>query len=307
MSEIEERLKEYLDYLEIEKNRSPKTSDNYHRYLREFIKMSGVKKHTDITADRVRTFRVALARKTKADGEPIKKITQTYYTIALRNFLKYLIKRDYAVLSPDKIELPKIVHRQIDIPGAHDFARLIAAPSGTDLRSLRDRAVLEVLFSTGLRLSELCNLKRYVDFKSGEITVRGKGERLRVVFFSDTAKAALQKYLDKRTDAVEWLFVGLSKPAPKSQKPPKVLGALSPRCVQILVDFYARKAGISERVTPHKLRHLFATDLLRNGADLRSVQELLGHSSITTTQIYTHVTNKGLKDIHKNFHSRPTQ
>jgi site-specific recombinase XerD len=147
-------------------------------------------------------------------------------------------------------------------------------------------------------------LSRYLNFEKGEVTVRGKGEKLRVVFFSEGARKTIKAYLEKRGDALEWLFVSLSKVAKGSEKPPKIIGKITPRGVQRLVDFYARKSGISKRVTPHKLRHLFATDLLSNGADLRSVQEMLGHSSITTTQIYTHLTNKGLKEIHKTFHGR---
>lgn len=304
MAAIETLLKDYLDYLEIEKNRSLKTSRNYGHYLRRFFKDVGVKTEKDLTFEKVKDFRVKLARAGNGRGGEMKKITQSYHAIAIRNFLKFLNKRDYDVLSPDKIELPKIAQRQIEIPEYGDFERLLKAPEGDGLRALRDRAILEMLFSTGLRISELCNLKRYMDFSRGEFTVRGKGEKLRVVFLSDRCKEFLKKYLDKRTDAVEWLFIGLSKPSPKSKKPPKVLGAISPRSVQQLVNFYARKAGISEHVTPHKLRHLFATDLLVNGADLRSVQELLGHSSIATTQIYTHLTNKQLGEVHKAFHGK---
>jgi site-specific recombinase XerD len=215
-----------------------------------------------------------------------------------------LAKRDHKVLSPDKIELPKIPTRQIQIPEYRDFERLLAAPEGDGLRALRDRAILEMLFSTGLRVSELCSLKRYIDFGRGELTVRGKGEKLRVVFLSEGCRDALKQYLDKRGDAEEWLFVSLSKVAKDSKKPPKVLGQIDSRSIQRLVNFYTRKAGIAEHVTPHKLRHLFATDLLINGADLRSVQEMLGHSNISTTQIYTHLTNKELKEIHKSFHGR---
>jgi site-specific recombinase XerD len=304
MAQIEKLLEEYLDYLEIEKNRSIKTRENYERYLKVFFKDAKIKTEKDITVDRVKQFRLQMARKVSGRGEGLKKITQNYYMIALRTFLKYLIRQDFEVLSPDKIELPKIAARQIEIPDGRDLERLLKAPSGDSLRDLRDQAILEVLFSTGLRISELCNLNRYLDFNRGEVTVRGKGEKLRVVFISDTAKAAIKRYLEKRGDALEWLFVSLSKVAKGSKQAPKVLGKITPRAVQRLVSFYARKAGMSEHVTPHKLRHLFATDLLINGADLRAVQEMLGHSSITTTQIYTHLTNKGLKEIHKSFHGR---
>ncbi len=304
MAKIEELLADYLDYLTIEKNRSPKTRRNYEHYLKVFFKTANIKSEGDITERSVRAFRVKFAETDSGRGSPMKKITQNYYVIAIRNFLKFLAKRDYKVLSPDKIELPKIAQRQIEIPEYRDFERLLAAPEGDGLRALRDRAILETLFSTGLRISELCSLKRYIDFSRGEFTVRGKGEKLRVVFLSDRCRETIKKYLDKRGDAEEWLFVALSKTAAKSKKPPKVLGVISPRSVQQLVNYYSRKAGIPQHVTPHKLRHLFATDLLVNGADLRSVQELLGHSNISTTQIYTHLTNKELKEIHKSFHGR---
>src|SRR3989344_5719780 len=290
---IEKLLENYLNYLEIEKNRSIKTRENYERYLKGFFIFSKIKDEKDITLEAVRDFRLHLAR------TGIKKNTQSYYIIALRNFLKFLIKQDYKVLSPDKIELPKIAQRQIDIIEYADLERLLTAPKGDDVRSLRDRAILETLFSTGLRISELCALNRYVDLSRGELSVRGKGEKIRVVFFSDRAKKTIKAYLDKRGDADEAMFVSLTK-----SKSPKVLGRVIPRTVQRLVNFYSRKAGIPDHVTPHQLRHQFATDLLMNGADLRSVQSLLGHSNISTTQIYTHITNKELKEVHKAFHGR---
>jgi len=294
MTEIERQLKNYLDYLEIEKNRSVKTRENYEHYLRSFFKSSDITKISDLTEENIRSFRIALAR------SGLKKITQNYYVIAIRNFLKFLIKNNYAVVAPEKIELPKLPLRQIDIIEYDELERLLTAPQGNTLRSLRDRAILETLFSTGLRLSELCSLNRYLDFNRGELTVRGKGDKLRVVFLSEQAKRAIKDYLAKRSDAEEALFVSLSKHTTQ----PKVIGRITPRAVQRLINFYARKAGIAKRVTPHTLRHLFATDLLINGADLRSVQALLGHSSVVTTQIYTHLTNKELREIHKAFHGK---
>lgn len=295
---IETLIKNYLDYLEIEKNRSVKTSQNYERYLRKFIDFAKIKKESDIIPENVREFRLHLARLSGMDGA-LKKNTQSYYIIALRNFLKYLAKNDYQVLSPDKIELPKIPTRQIEILEYDELERLLAAPKGNDLRILRDKAILEVLFSTGLRISELCALSRYIDLKRGEFTVRGKGNKLRVVFLADSAKKAIKNYLDKRTDAEEAMFISLTK-ADK----PKIVGRIIPRTIQRIVDLYARKAGISKKIHPHLIRHSFATDLLINGADLRSVQEMLGHANIATTQIYTHLTNKELKEIHKAFHGR---
>lgn len=300
MTEIEKLLKEYLDYLEVEKNRSPKTRENYERYLREFISAQKLSSLRDFTIPAVKEFRLQLARKRTASGEPLKKSTQSYYVIAIRNFLKYLAKQDYAVPSPEKIELPKLAERQIEIIEYAELERLLAAPQGADLKTLRDRAILEMLFSTGLRVSELCKLSRYLNFKQGEISVRGKGDKLRVVFISDRARKAVDAYLAKRGDADEALFISLSK-----AKNPKVLGRIIPRTVQRLIHYYGRKAGIvGKRLTPHGLRHLFATDLLINGADLRSVQELLGHSNVSTTQVYTHLTNKELKEIHKSFHGK---
>ncbi len=294
MAQAEKLLKDYLDYLEIEKNRSGKTRENYERYLKSFLENAKIKDLGDLTEQKIREFRVWLAR------QDLKRVTQSYYVIAIRNFLKYLIKNDYETVSPDKIELPKIARRQIEIIDYSDLERLLRAPQGKDLRSLRDKAILETLFSSGLRVSELCGLSRYLNFSRGELTVRGKGEKLRIVFFSDTAKAAIKNYLDRRGDAEEALFVSLSK----NREKPKIIGRVTPRAIQRLVDYYARKAGITKKITPHGLRHLFATDLLMNGADLRSVQEMLGHSNISTTQIYTHITNKGLKEIHKSFHGK---
>jgi len=300
MANIIKLLKNYLDYLEIEKGRTKETRENYEHYLTKFFQFAKIKSESDITIDKVRDFRIYLARlHNPRDGENFKRTTQSYYMIALRNFLKYLTKNDYKVLSPEKIELPKIPNRQIDIIEYSDLERLMAAPKTTDLRGLRDKAILEVLFSTGLRVSELCSLDRYFDLNRGEISVRGKGGKIRVVFLSESAKKAVKNYLDKRTDAEEALFVSLTK-----AKNPKVIGRIIPRTIQRLIDFYSRKAGIPQKIHPHLIRHSFATDLLIGGADLRSVQELLGHSNISTTQIYTHLTNKELKEIHRAFHGR---
>ncbi len=291
MTEIDKYLKEYLDYLEVEKNRSRKTRENYERYLKLFVKISGVKSPFDINDDVVRDFRLDLNRR------GIKKITQGYYVIALRNFLKYLIKRKLKVLAPDTIELPKVTRADIEVLSYEELERLLSSPKGSGLRVLRDKAVLETLFSTGLRLSELCNLTRFIDLKRGEISVRGKGDKIRVVFLSKRAIAAIEDYLKARQDALEPLFVSLNKKG-------RVIDKITPRSVERLVSFYARKAGIPKKVHPHELRHSFATDLLINGADLRSVQALLGHANISTTQIYTHLTNKELKDVHEAFHGK---
>jgi len=293
MKEIEKLLEDYLNYLEIEKNRSVKTSENYRRYLNYFIKKTGIGQVKDITNQRVKSFRLELAR-----GE-MKKITQSYYIVAIRNFLKYLAKNDIESLSADKVELPKATARQIETLELGELERMLEAPEEKTIRGLRDKAILETLFSTGLRVSELCSLDRYLNLDRGEVTIRGKGDKLRVVFLSDRARETIKNYLKKRTDPEEALFVSYTK-----AKQPKVLGRIIPRAVQRMIDFYSRKAGIGKKVHPHLIRHSFATDLLVNGADLRSVQEMLGHSSITTTQIYTHLTNKELKEVHKNFHGK---
>lgn len=315
-AKIQKLLRDYLDYLEIERNRSPRTRENYEQYLNEFFRFSKINSPQDITESVVRGFRLYLARRGQGQKKPLKKITQNYYIIALRNFLKYMARRDIKTLAPEKIELPRIPERQVETVEYGDLERLLAAPTrlrqgsggqeGGGLRALRDKAILEVFFSTGLRLSELCSLPRRIDLKRGEFTVRGKGDKLRVVFLSDSAKKAIQDYLTKRTDAEEALFISLSRGSRGGGQGSgvKVIGRITPRSVQRMIESRAKEAGIAKHVHPHQLRHSFATDLLVNGADIRSVQELLGHANITTTQIYTHLTNKELREIHKSFHAR---
>jgi site-specific recombinase XerD len=298
MKTIRELLAQYLDYLEIEKNRSVKTRESYERYLKRFISAAGIEQPGDITTAAIRSFRLKLARiKQGRDGGELKKNTQSYYAIAIRNFLRYLVRNGYRVPTPDHIELPKLSDREIALLDHNDLERILEAPEGGGAQTLRDRAIMEVLFSTGLRLSELCGLDRHLDLKRGEITVRGKGEKLRIVFLSDRAKRAIAAYLESRADAESALFVSYSRRG-------AVIGRITPRTVERLVDRYARRAGVASRVTPHTFRHLFATDLLLNGADLRSVQELLGHRNVSTTQVYTHLTNRELRDVHRAFHGR---
>jgi len=231
------------------------------------------------------------------EHETLKKKTQNYYLIALRAFLKYLRKRDITSLSPERIELAKVGQRDLDLISSAELERLMQAPSADDNKSLRDRAMLELLFSTGLRVSELCNLNNDLDLSRDSISVRGKGEKVRVVFLSSRAKETVKKYLSKRKDFDEALFVNSGKVAGDSRR-------LTPRSVERLVKHYSVKAGISKKVTPHVIRHSFATDLLENGADLRSVQAMLGHANISTTQVYTHVTDKHLKEVHQAFHGK---
>lgn len=272
----------FLEYIEIEKGRAVKTVEAYDRYLSAFFAFSGIKTSKDITEDKIRAFRIHMNRAN------LKKNTQNYHLIALRVFLKYLAKTNVPSLSPDKIELAKVGQRDLDLVGDDEVERLLASPEGSSQQSLRDRAILELLFSTGLRVSELTGLGRYdIDLKRDEFSVRGKGSKVRVVFLSLAARDALKAWDDKRDD-------------PDSEK----LFPLTSRQVERLVKKYAIKAGITKKVTPHVVRHAFATDLLRNGADLRSVQQLLGHSHITTTQIYTHVTDRQLANVHKTFHGK---
>ncbi len=300
MKEIKQLITQYLEYLEIEKNRSQKTIESYDHYLRRFVSWAKIEGPREITADLVRKYRIYLNRWQDEKGRGLKKITQNYHIIALRGLLRYLARRDIKTLAVEKVELAKQSPREVEFLEPEELDRLLEAPSGQSLKSFRDKAILETLFSTGLRVSELVKLDRNkINIKKGEFSVRGKGEKLRLVFLSDQAKEKLKNYLDKRQDIDPAIFVRI----PKSNKPEENL-RLTPRSVQRIVKYYATKAGIIKKVTPHTIRHSFATDLLANGADIRSVQAMLGHSSISTTQIYTHVTNKRLKEIHKTFHDK---
>lgn len=310
MTTIETYKREFLEYVEIEKGRSLKTVENYDRYLTRFIMFAQISEPEDITEDGVRRFRLHLNRQiANSDGDTLKKKTQNYYLIALRSFLKYLIKRDVKTLAPDKIELAKVSERSLDLITRAELDRILEGPvveGGTleeILRGLRDKAILELFFSTGLRVSELCSLSREIDLSRNELTVRGKGDKVRIVFISDRAKTAVQNYLNKRVDMEGSLFVSHAKNR-ASEDAKKVLRGLTTRSAERIVQKYAIKAGISKKVTPHVLRHSFATDLLQNGADIRSVQTLLGHSDISTTQIYTHVSNERLKEVYKKYHDK---
>jgi site-specific recombinase XerD len=307
--ELENLKRQFLEHLEIEKGRSLKTVENYNRYLSRFLDQTKAKKPNDIDDDTIREFRLWMNRqnsgRNKSSEDTLKKKTQNYYLIAIRSFLKYLSKRNIKSLQAERIELAWVSERSLDLISAEELDRLINAPSGNDTRALRDKAILELLFSTGLRVSELASLPRDINLKKDEISVRGKGDKIRVVFLSKGCKEALKNYLNKRVDIDEALFVGigLSKIPEEKRKKGKTL-RLTTRSIERIVKHYATKAGISKKVTPHVVRHSFATDLLENGADLRSVQALLGHSHIGTTQIYTHVTDKHLREIHKNFHAK---
>lgn len=301
---IKELKTQYLEYLEIEKDRSQKTIENYGHYLERFLNWAKISSPADITDDLVRKYRLELNRLADEKGRPLKKITQNYHIIAIRNFLKYLAKQDIKTLAADKIELGKTRRQEVEFLDAEEIERIFEAAAGMSPKSLRDRAILELLYSSGLRVSELTGLNRdQVNLKTQEFSVRGKGGKIRVVFISDRAKNALERYLEKRPDVDPAVFVriGLKQIEKKSGSDNR---RLTPRSIQRIVKFYATKAGIVKAVHPHTLRHSFATDLIANGADIRSVQEMLGHSSVTTTQIYTHVTNKQLKEVHKAFHGK---
>lgn len=300
---IEDAKRQFLEYTEIERGRAVKTIENYDRYLSRYFAQMGIKMTADITEPNIREFRLWLNRQ-KGTAGSMKRRTQNYYMIALRAFLKFLRKRGIDCLSPERIELAKIPERQIDLLTENELNRLFKAPEealATEkdeqkrLPYLRDRAILELLFSTGLRIAELCALNSDLDLSRDELSVRGKGDKIRVVFLSPASKKAVFEYLKARKDMEEALFVD-----GRFNK----LHRITPRDVQRHIKKYAARAGITHKVTPHVLRHAFATDLLANGADIRSVQQMLGHASINTTQIYTHVTDARLREIHQKYHSR---
>ena len=305
-SNIQSLLTQFLEYLEIEKNRSQLTVRNYDFYLHRFLEFAKIANPSQITLEKVRQFRLYLNR-LAVGGKSLKKSTQNYHIIALRSFLKFLAKRDVKTLAAEKLELMKIGERSVDFLEGSDLERILEAPlksASPEIIRLRDRAILELLFSTGLRVSELANLKiDSVNLNKEEFTVRGKGDKPRVVFLSNQARSAIKKYLEQRRDMSPYLFVGHDRAA-RAREGAKEERPLTPRSIQRMVGRYSKAAGLTKHVTPHTLRHSYATDLLMNGADIRSVQAMLGHASITTTQIYTHITNRQLKDVHKAFHGR---
>lgn len=315
-TKLEKNIRDFLEYCEIERNKSRLTIRNYHHYLSRFAhfaKENGITKPEQIDLDTVRAFRLYLNRLVdQRTGRSLKTVTQSYHVIALRAFLKYLAKRDINTLSAEKIELAKNPSREVGVLTPEEIQRMMDAVKheSVEVLRLRDLAIMELLFSSGIRISELVQLKiKQLNFERGEFTVRGKGDKLRLVFMSPEAADRIQKYLAKRNDNNPALFVSHTKIGNTVTKQIESIGGaqvpgLTARSVQRIIKKYAGLAGIMHKVTPHTFRHSFATDLLQNGADIRSVQTLLGHASITTTQIYTHVTNSALREIHRKFHNK---
>ncbi len=300
---LSRKISDFLDYLAIEKSSSPLTIRNYKHYLTRFANWFADKKAEELTQDVIRDYRLYLSKFVDVHNHPLTKRTQSYHVIAMRSFLKYLTRHDYVVLSPEKIDLPKSEDREVKFLNGEQVDRLLNAPTLSTIQGKRDKAILEVLFSTGLRISELVKLDRdKVDLERREFGVIGKGGRARVVFLSTRAADWVKIYLKARDDSFTPIFIrhkGHIDPTTEDKKM-----RLTPRSIQRMLKKYVRKIKLPVDATPHVLRHSFATDLLMAGADLRSVQEMLGHKNVSTTQIYTHVTNKQLKDIHGAFHGK---
>lgn len=309
-TQVQAAVVTFLEHLEVERNVSPLTIRNYGHYLRRFTDWFLAQGQTDITQlnlDLVRSYRVYLARYTdpKTD-QNLSKRTQSYYIISLRSFLKWLVKQDLPVLHPEKIDLPKAESHHMKFLSTDRVELLLNQPTLSAKTGLRDRAILEVLFSTGLRVSELVSLNRdQVDLERKEFGVIGKGRRPRIVFLSDRAAYWLDRWITSREDNWFPIFIRLSGKKPDLLSDGSEM-RLTTRSVQRILDKYSRKARLPVKITPHGMRHSFATDLLSNGAGLRDVQEMLGHKNIATTQIYTHVTHPKLRRVHKEMHSKLT-
>ena len=300
---------DFVEYIEVEKGRSIRTAENYHLYMDRLVEFAGDIPVSQINDELVRKYRLWLNRYVDDQGRELSLITQGYHLIALRSFLKYCGERNIDTMDADRISLPKVQKKQVSFLLSEEVARLFDAIDLDDPNGLRDKAILELLFSGGMRVSELCNLDRdRVNLERREFTIRGKGNKDRPIFINQSAADAIQDYLNIRTDNLKPLFLNNSRNIKKDLDNDDNVDAsearrLTPRSVQRIVNKYTRLAGITKHVTPHTLRHSFATDLLMNGADLRSVQSMLGHSNIATTQIYTHVTDPHLKEVHDKFQS----
>lgn len=302
-------IDEFIEYVEVERGRSIRTAENYRLYMERLVEFAGNIPVYKITDELIHKYRLWLNRYIDEQGRDLSTITQNYHLIALRNFLKYCSQRDIETLDSGRIILPKIQKKQVSFLLAEEVARMFDAIDSDDANGLRDKAILELLFSGGMRVSELCNLNRdQVNLERREFTVRGKGNKDRPIFISQSAADAIGKYLSSRSDSLKPLFLNNSRNIHKNLAGSDGIDTseqrrLTPRSIQRIVSKYAQAAGITKHVTPHTLRHSFATDLLMNGADLRSVQSMLGHSNIATTQIYTHVTDPHLKEVHEKFQS----
>lgn len=301
---LSELITQFLEHCEIEKNQSLKTVDNYRRYLGRFEKFAGAIDLIHIDLPLVQRYRIQLNRPHEKTGLTLSKKTQNYHVIALRAFLKYATKRDISTLAPEKIELSKIPERTVEFLTPEEITSIFGAVEKNSKSPLRDFAILETLYSTGLRVSELAALNRQqVDLKRREFMVRGKGRKPRIVFLSERAVRRIEEYLKSRDDAFEALFINAGRSRISQDITSGERRRLTTVSIEALVRKCALLAGLTKKVTPHTLRHSFATTLLRNGADIRAVQEMLGHASITTTQIYTHLTNTRLREIHEKFHT----
>lgn len=299
---VSDLIIDYIEHLEVEGGRSAKTAENYRLYLERFMEFTDNIAVGKITPEIVRKYRLWLNRYRNQNDDNLATITQAYHLIALRGFLTYLSKRDIASLSPEKIELPKVNRKQVTFLHYDEIERMLEAIKTDDEPGMRDRAIIELLFSSGLRVSELINLNRdHVNTKRREFMVRGKGQKDRPVFISPRSAEYVEDYLNARTDSLAPLFLNYSRNS--SADTSGDFRRLTARSVQRMIGKYARLAGITKHVSPHTMRHSFATDLLMNGADLRSVQSMLGHANIATTQVYTHVTDAHLREVYEKFHS----
>lgn len=300
-----ELIDDFIEYVIVERGRANKTAENYKLYAERFYEFFGEQKISSITPEVIRKYRRWLTTYIDSQGKELGAMTQYYHLVAMRTFLKYCQKRDLKTLSATAIDLPKIAKKQVEFLTVDELRRLFGVIDVSKPAGLRDLAILELLFSSGLRISELTNLDRtHINLERGEFTVRGKGQKDRPVYISPEAAEAVAIYMTTRDDNKKPLFINYS--LAKSQQETSD-GRLTPRSIQRMIDKYAKKAGITKHVHPHTMRHSFATDLLMNGADLRSVQSLLGHSNIATTQIYTHVTDQHLKEVHTKFHNTNTE